>query len=118
MRGLLAAALGITLASCTASTWEDDVEPLFAAECASCHSGSTPEADLLLDDRDALIDAPATQADMPLVSPGDHLDSYLWHKLANTQAIAGGSGSAMPQGRVLDDELVDLVGDWIDAGAP
>lgn len=118
MRALLGAALVTTLSGCAAPTWEADVGPLFAAECASCHGGSSPEADLLLDDRDALVDAPATQADMPLLSPGDHLDSYLWHKLANTQTIAGGSGSAMPQGRVLDDELVDLVADWIDAGAP
>lgn len=115
---LLAVGLGLVLAGCAAPTWEEDVGPLFAVECASCHSGSTPEADLLLDDRDALVDAPAAQADMPLLAPGDHLDSYLWHKLANTQAIAGGSGSAMPQGRVLDAAVVDLVADWIDAGAP
>lgn len=112
--GLAAVAL---LAGCAAPTWDADVGPLLVGECSGCHGGAEPEAGFVLEGRDDIVDVPATQADMLLVTPGDSLDSYLWHKLANTQAIAGGSGSAMPQGQVLDDLDVELVGDWIEGGA-
>ena len=100
-----------------AVTWEDDIGPLIAAECSGCHGGSEPESDLTLDTRENLLALEATQADFMLVEPGAHIDSYLWHKLANTQTIAGGSGSAMPQGSQLDPVDIDRVADWIDAGA-
>ncbi len=106
------------LAGCAAPTWDADIGPLLRAECSGCHGGDEPEADFVIEERDDIVDVPATQADMALVTPGDALDSYLWHKLANTQAIAGGSGSAMPQGQVLDDADVERVRDWIEAGAP
>lgn len=97
--------------------WED-VAPLFNAECAGCHGGAEPEADLVIDGPDALVGVQSAQTtDMPLVTAGDPLQSYVWHKLENTQTVAGGSGSVMPQSGLLDAADIELVEAWIDAGA-
>ena len=42
-----------------------------------------------------LVDATATQVDMPRVAPGDLEGSYLWHKLQGTQMDVGGMGTAI-----------------------
>jgi hypothetical protein len=98
-------------------TWEDEIGPLIVSECGGCHGGADPESNLRFDTRENLLSLESTQTDLMLVEPGAHIDSYLWHKLANTQLIAGGSGSAMPQGAQLDPVDIDIVAEWIDAGA-
>jgi hypothetical protein len=104
-----------------APTFQSDVEPLLRTECSMCHRGGDL-AEAGLDLRDdayaALIGVTATQSDLALVEPGDHLLSYLWHKMNGTQGIAGGSGTTMPVDGLLDPEEVALVAAWIDAGAP
>jgi len=97
--------------------WED-VEPLVRAECAGCHGGAEPEGGFVIDGPASLVDVASTQTeDMPLVTAGEPLQSYLWHKLENTQRVAGGSGSVMPTSGLLPSEDVDLVEAWIAAGA-
>lgn len=100
-------------------SFQRDVAPLFWRECDGCHQGDEPDAGLDLWDApyDSIVGVPSTQADMALVEPGDHLYSYLWHKINGTQGIAGGSGTAMPLDGLLDDDEVALVAEWIDAGA-
>jgi mono/diheme cytochrome c family protein len=111
-----------------ADAWADEVGPLFEERCVFCHSptaAASDAADFLtcactLDMSgtlpDDLLGAPSSQSpDMALVQPGDHLYSYLWHKLNGTQAIAEGSGTSMPLGPALTDEEVDAVAAWIDA---
>lgn len=103
----------------TALSFERDVAPLFWGECNVCHEGETPDADLELweDPYGNTVGVPSTQTDMALVEPGDHLYSYLWHKINGTQTIAGGSGTAMPLDGLLSADEVALVAAWIDAGA-
>ena len=100
-------------------SFADDVEPLIRGECSLCHRGDTADAELDLrdDPYGALVGVTATQSDLALVEPGDHLYSYLWHKLNGTQGIAGGSGTAMPLDGLLPPDDVALVAAWIDAGA-
>jgi hypothetical protein len=96
-----------------------DVEPILLASC-SCHTGSTPAAGLDLSEGNglaALVEAPATGADLDLVAPGDPQNSYLLHKLDGTQADVGGAGARMPMGGSLPDDDVIVIEDWIDAGA-
>ncbi len=125
MRTRVLLSVAVTVAASTAAgcsgtlSYESDVAPIFDRSCATCHAGEAPIGVLsFVDDPiDALVGVPSEQAEMNLVEPGDSLHSYLWHKLARTQGIAGGSGSTMPLGSQLDDDEVQLVADWIDDGA-
>ena len=55
---------------------------------------------------------------MNLIEPGNHLQSYLWHKVAGTQSIAGGLGQQMPLANHWSSEDIDLLAQWIDLGVP
>lgn len=99
------------------SPFERDLQPKLA-QCLGCHGGSTPEGGLDLADIQALVGVQSAQLDMALIEPGDHLQSYLWHKVAGTQSIAGGLGRQMPTNERWSDEDVDLLARWIDLGAP
>jgi hypothetical protein len=55
---------------------------------------------------------------MPLIEPGNHLQSYLWHKVAGTQSIAGGLGRRMPVNHEWPEEDIEMLARWIDLGAP
>jgi hypothetical protein len=52
-----------------------------------------------------------------LVTPGDSLNSYLFHKVNGTQSLADGSGTQMPIGQAMSDDEIDLIRQWIDDGA-
>lgn len=58
---------------------------------------------------------------MPLVSPGDPDDSWLYHLLADREPTlpAGQVVSHMPKNapKLLDDALVAKLREWIEAGA-
>lgn len=104
------------------------VSATLAANCNPCHTSSPgfPGSDPMMDLGDAdlaydlLVDHPAaeTSGAMDRVEPGDSENSYVIHKLRGTHVDAGGSGSRMPEGGpFLDDETIDAIAEWIDAGA-
>jgi len=97
--------------------FERDLAAKFTG-CLGCHSGKSPEAGLDLSDVQALAGVESTQLTMALIEPGNHLQSYLWHKVAGTQAIAGGLGQRMPVSHEWPQEDIDLLARWIDLGAP
>lgn len=102
-----------------------DIQPLWDTLCVTgCHdaNGSGTNLTMLMLTPDvaytSLIDKPANQAPaLVLVKPGSRDDSYLWHKLNNTQAAVGGSGVKMPLGKPITDEEIEMIGQWIDEGA-
>ena len=96
----------------------EDFQAFVDANCAGCHTGGGANGGLALDDAvGSTVDvASAGLPSMVLVSPGSLDDSYLWHKLNDTQIDAGGTGDVMPTTGVLDD--LSVVEDWILAGAP
>jgi hypothetical protein len=105
-------------------SYAEDIDPLFLDYgCYACHAERTGDPadgglDLSGDPVEALVGVPSTQSlDMVLVEPGDHLYSYVWNKLNGTQSIAGGSGTSMPLGGAMTEAEIDLVAEWIDAGA-
>ena len=97
--------------------FERDLAPKLA-ECLGCHGGSEPAAGLDLSNVQALAGIESGQLGMALVEPGNHLQSYLWHKVAGTQSIAGGMGRRMPVNHEWSDDDIDLLARWIDLGAP
>ena len=102
-----------------APTLSDVQADVFDASCAfsTCHAAPGASG-LVLEPgaaHAALVDAPS--ADAPgeiLVVPGDSAASYLVAKL---RGDAGITGAPMPDGVPLDAERIQLVVDWIDAGA-
>ena len=66
----------------------------------------------------SLVDVQSKQMNMKLIEPGNHLRSYLWHKVAGTQGIAGGLGQRMPVNQQWTEEELALLGRWIDLGLP
>ena len=102
----------------TAQTaFERDLAPKLAV-CTGCHQPDTPAGIIDLTDIWSHIDAPSEQIDMPLIEPGNHLQSYLWHKVAGTQGVVGGLGQRMPVDILWPDEDVELLARWIDLGLP
>ncbi len=125
--------IALVLVACSDGSPTDDaaylyvstVEPLLMQRCVACHSPADTsllvcscQLDLSGHLTKPMINVLSTQSTaMDYIEPGDHLYSYLWHKLNGTQSIADGSGTSMPLGGVLTEMEIDAVADWIDAGA-
>ena len=100
------------------TAFERDLAPKLN-DCTGCHhDGAEPSAALDLSDFWALDGVESGQMEMPLISSGSHLDSYLWHKVAGTHSVAGGLGQRMPVNVQWSQEDVDLLAQWIDLGMP
>lgn len=85
-----------------------DVAAIFQAHCAVCH-GSQGGWDAST--RDAVLN---TGNNAPVVVPGDPDASLLVAKMRGTQTI----GIQMPPSGLLSDADVQVIVDWIAAGAP
>lgn len=101
-----------------------DVWPIFQNTC-SCHTQQVPGpgggAFFMGEDAPtayaALVDVPSTVVGLDQIEPGSTAMSYLYHKVAGTQASVGGSGTSMPQGSTLGADDLATISAWIDAGA-
>ena len=106
---------------------QDDVQPIFTANCAlvACHGGPPLGAGMslaegtLFDPVQGIVGVTSAQAPLLLrVKPGSSMESYLINKLEGTQASVGGSGLQMPQfGAPLPDDTIQVIREWIDQGA-
>jgi hypothetical protein len=121
--------LGLILAGCAAEepteapTLTRVQSEVFDASCAfsSCHGDGGGSGDLSLVDGTSYGELVGVAADIDSavirVVPGDADASFLVAKLENTQDPET-QGDAMPTtGGGLDDERLQLVRDWIEAGA-
>lgn len=105
----------------TAPDFETQIQPILTRSCAvvGCHSGAFPTQGLNLSaglSHAALVGRPSTVVGgAVLVRPGDAANSYLLVKLTCTSCP---SGLRMPRfGPPLPGDEIDLIRDWIDAGA-
>ena len=103
----------------TSPTLSSVQSEVFNASCAfsTCHAAPGASG-LVLEDGSAWSALVTVEsADNPgaiLVIPGDANGSYLVQKLRGDAGIVG---DEMPAGNPLDAERIQLVVDWIDAGA-
>lgn len=104
-------------------SFADDVQPIFTARCAGCHSsGGAAELagiELLLTSNVAhnlLVNQRSVQnSDLILVVPGDANASLLFQKVNSDSPPVGGR---MPQFQpALSQAQIDVIRDWIDQGA-
>jgi mono/diheme cytochrome c family protein len=99
---------GPTPASGEAPSFQNDILPIFQAECSACH-GSFGGWDA--SSYDSVMNS---GNNTPVVIPGDAAGSLLAQKMLGTQT----EGGAMPPGGLLPSDQVQLIVDWINAGAP
>lgn len=104
-----------------------ELQQVFDASCVSsaCHNDGTQAGGLTLaggSSYDAIVGVEPTNANarddgMLLVAPNEPSRSFLLSKL--TGDLAPGDGSQMPlTGAALPDATIELISDWIAAGAP
>lgn len=92
---------------------------VFNPACVVHHGPSEASAGLDISEGrsfENLVNVPSTQVGLNLVAPNDAENSYLIHKL---DGRAGISGARMPigAGGFLSDEAIDVIKQWINAGA-
>jgi mono/diheme cytochrome c family protein len=89
-------------------TFNADILPIFQKSCVMCH-GTLGGWD------STTYQAVMTTGDHgPVVIPGDETNSLLAQKLLGTSTIGG----LMPPGGKLPDATIQIILDWIKAGAP
>jgi len=90
-----------------AVSFSQDILPILQENCTRCHGTSRQSADLKLNTLENLM---LGSEDGAVVIPGNSAESILM------EAIRSG---AMPKGGTkLSDADIQLIADWIDAGAP
>jgi len=93
-----------------------DVRPILSNNCFACHGPdeNTRSSGLRLDEEEAVL---KTHRDgLPAIAPGDRAKSLVWQRITEEDPER-----RMPPAtfhRSLDDEDIETLGRWIDAGAP
>jgi mono/diheme cytochrome c family protein len=94
--------------SAAGPSFSAEVLPILQSKCAGCH-GQLGGWDA------STYDSVVHSGDHgPAVLPGDSAGSLLAQKLLGTQSVGG----PMPPGAALTQEQIQLIVDWITAGAP
>ena len=84
--------------------------------CSSCHLNGATSGGLDLSNYENIVNATSTkEPNFMLIKPGVPDSSYLYMKVTGVEGI---TGSRMPLGGKLSAEQLDLLRDWILAGAP
>ena len=97
--------------------YESQIQPIWNANCAGCHTNGGSNGGLKLDagqSLDNLVRIRSTSSSLRRVEPGQAAQSFLFQKLNCDQPDAG---ARMPQGGQLSMTLQALVRDWINQGA-
>jgi len=91
-------------------------EAILAESCGGCHAASLAPT-LSENICENNVDVMATQVDMPFITPGDPANSYVLLKMKGLAGEAGGVDSVMPPTGALSEADIQIVEDWIVAGA-
>lgn len=99
------------------------VQPIWNTYCIeACHvQGGSASGWFVLTEDVAyanIVNQPSLEAPLLRVAPGDHQNSYLWHKVNGSHFEIGGIGTQMPPGAPLPQDVIDEIAAWIDEGAP
>lgn len=109
--------------------YEEFIQPIWdgigtgTTACTACHIGAGGSAGLNLGggvSHGNLVNAPSSQLPtMDRIEPFDVSNSYLVHKVENTQLSVGGSGSQMPLvgAPLAANPHIDNIKTWINGGA-
>lgn len=91
--------------------YEDEIQPIFNANCTSCHGGNSG---VTLTSYSAVMNSVGDQYGTEIVVPGEPDESPLVDKIEPNPQF----GSRMPQtGSSLSDDDIALIRTWIEEGA-
>lgn len=88
-------------------SFANDVQPILESRCGSCHMGEFVSKDLSMGTYENLM---AGSQNGPVIIPGNANDSLLVQKIS--------SGEMPKRGPKLTPAQVQVIIEWIDAGAP
>lgn len=104
----------------SAPSFKDNVQPIFDANCVSCHqAGSAPQGLVLESGQSytAIVEHPSTESRLMLIARGAPDSSYVLAKVTGSHIASGGKGERMPLGSTLPAEDIETIRAWITAGA-
>jgi hypothetical protein len=116
-------ALGLAFADAATAAdarFAASVQPIFDANCVACHQSGAAQQGLNLESGSsyvAIVNRRSAVVDRVLVAPGSPANSYLILKVVGTHGEVGGKGVRMPMGGDLASADVQVLRDWIAAGA-
>lgn len=90
--------------------YQEDIAPIFSAQCNACHNNDKKKGGLVLDGYSALMQGGASGA---VIEPGDPGNSRLYLLVAHEE-----EPSMPPSAPKLPDALIEAIRAWIEAGAP
>jgi hypothetical protein len=93
--------------------FQRDIQPIFAAACASCHGAKKAAGQLRLDLKSAALKGGLSG---PLLMPGDSKQSRLLARILSHEG-EGGEPRMPLGGAPLKPEQIELIRRWIDEGA-
>lgn len=96
------------------TSYATDIAPLFAT-CGNCHPSS---GGFSFSGYSSIVGVASSVSGMNYIEPNDAANSYIWHKLNNTQGTVGGRGGQMPQNGALTGAELRIVETWINDGCP
>jgi hypothetical protein len=88
-------------------SYAKDVQPILESRCAKCHMGEFVSEDLHMDTYESLMQGSDNGS---VIVPGDAGESLLIQKLVE--------GKMPKRGPKLTPVQIQLIADWINAGAP
>ena len=91
-------------------TYQQDVAPILERHCTSCHSGWFPSAGLRLNSLESIREGSRSG---PLIVPGKADKGWLVYVLTQTE----GRYRMPPEGPQVSERELQLIRDWIAAGA-
>jgi hypothetical protein len=103
-----------------APSFKDNVQPIFDANCVSCHqAGSAPQGLVLESGKSytAIVERPSIESRSMLIARGAPDSSYVLAKVTGSHVASGGKGERMPLGSTLPAEDIETIRAWITAGA-
>ncbi|MEK7325738.1 MAG: c-type cytochrome domain-containing protein, partial [Chloroflexota bacterium] len=92
-------------------SFSEQILPLLEAKCSLCHNQKTKLGGWDASSYEAVM---TTGDHAPVVIPGDAAASLLSQKVSGAQA----QGDIMPPAGLLPEDEIQLIVDWIAAGAP
>ncbi len=91
----------------TKVSFANDVQPILQSRCGSCHMGEFVSKDLHMDSYESLM---AGSQNGPVIIAGNANDSLLVQKIS--------SGEMPKRGPKLTPAQIQVIIDWVNAGAP
>lgn len=97
-------------------SYNAQIQPILTARCTSCHGAEKAEGKVLLTSYEALMASRIMPGKKPLVTPGEHLKSWLYILCATDQPHYRMPPDTTDLTLVPKTELA-LIADWIAQGA-